>query len=45
MRKRGWNDGSSKGLIADKRAAGLKKRSDILTWFDLFDADEERFKA
>jgi gluconokinase len=45
MRKRGWNDASSAGLLADKRAASLEKRSDILTWFDLFDADEERRKA
>ena len=45
MRKRGWNDGSSNELVADKRAAGLEKRSDILTWFDLFDGDEERPKA
>ena len=42
MRKRGWNDPSTPGLLADKRAAGLAKRSDIVTWFDLFDADEQR---
>jgi gluconokinase len=42
MKKRGWRDPSSKGLAVDKRAAGLKARSDILTWFDLFDADERR---
>lgn len=40
MRKRGWKDGSSEGLAADKRACGLGGRSDIVTWFDLFDADE-----
>ena len=40
MRKRGWKDGSSDGLMADKRAAGLAQRADIVTWFDLFDADE-----
>ena len=40
MRKRGWKDASSEGLEHDKRAAGLAKRSDIVTWFDLFDADE-----
>ena len=44
MRKRGWNDPSSAGLEADKRAAGLAARSDILTWFDLFDTDEKRTK-
>lgn len=42
MRKRGWNDSSTGGLMADKKAAGLAKRSDIVTWFDLFDADEQR---
>ena len=42
MRKRGWNDSSSDGLMADKIAAGLKNRSDLVTWFDLFDADEQR---
>jgi len=42
MRKRGWMDGSSTGLESDKRAAGLEARADIVTWFDLFDADEER---
>jgi hypothetical protein len=40
MRKRGWKDDSSEGLLADKRATGLAKRSDILTGFDLFDANE-----
>ena len=44
MRKRGWRDGSSPGLAADKRKAGLAKRADIVTWFDLFDADEGRKK-
>jgi gluconokinase len=42
MMKRGWNDGSTEGLEADKRAAGLGKRADILTWFQLFDAEEGR---
>jgi len=45
MRKRGWKDGSSEGLASDKRAAGLEGRSDIVTWFDLFDADEQRANA
>jgi gluconokinase len=40
MQKRGWKDGSSPGLERDKRAAGLARRKDIQTWFDLFDADE-----
>lgn len=42
MKKRGWRDSSSKGLAADKRAAGSRARDDIVTWFDLFDADEGR---
>jgi gluconokinase len=45
MRKRGWKDSSSAGLESDKRAAGLAARADIQTWFDLFDADEQREKA
>lgn len=44
MRKRGWKDGSSEGLAADKRAAGLAARKEIVTWFDLFDAEEGRPK-
>jgi hypothetical protein len=32
-------------LAADKRASGLAAQSDIVTWFDLFDADELRPKA
>jgi hypothetical protein len=42
MKKRGWKDSSSAGLERDKRAAGLADRSEIETWFDLFDADEGR---
>jgi gluconokinase len=42
MMKRGWNDPSSPGLEQDKRGAGLANRSDIVTWFDLFDAEEGR---
>ena len=45
MKKRGWRDSSSVGLEADKRAAGLAKRSDIVTWFDLFDVEEGRKPA
>jgi len=44
MRKRGWNDPSSEGLEEEKRAAGLGSRPDIVTWFDLFDVEEERRK-
>ena len=42
MRKRGWNDEASGGLKSAKRATGLADRADILTWFDLFDAEEGR---
>lgn len=49
MQKRGWNDPSSKSLQAEKEAAGLGAENRIVTWFDLFDADErpvsERSKA
>lgn len=44
MRKRGWRDPSSEGLEQEKRSSGFGKRSDIVTWFDLFDAEEERAK-
>lgn len=40
MQKRGWNDGSSAGLSTERKAAGLADRDDIVTWFDLFEADE-----
>ncbi|HEY0944536.1 MAG TPA: DUF5069 domain-containing protein [Opitutaceae bacterium] len=42
MRKRGWQDASSEGLESEKRQVGLGARKDIVTWFDLFDAEEER---
>jgi gluconokinase len=42
MRKRGWADGSSKALRQAKRMCGLHRRKSIVTWFDLFDADERR---
>jgi len=45
MRKRGWKDSSSLGLEQDKRKGGLAERSEIVTWFDLFDADEGRKKV
>lgn len=40
MTKRGWRDSSTPGLDADKRTAGLARRADLATWFDVFDADE-----
>ena len=42
MRKRGWNDAASAGLQSQKEAAGLGHRDDIMTFFDLFDAEEGR---
>lgn len=42
MRKRGWRDAATSGLDTEKRRGGFGKRDDILTWFDLFDAEEER---
>ncbi len=41
-RKRGWRDDASAALEEAKREAGLGHRSDIQTWFDFQDADEER---
>jgi len=40
MQKRGWNDGTSSSLLTEKTAAGLGEREEIVTWFDLFVADE-----
>ena len=45
MMKRGWRDedeGATQRLEEMKIAAGLKARSDIVTFFDLIDADEKR---
>ncbi len=41
-RKRGWRDDATEALEEAKREAGLGHRSDIVTWFDFQDADEER---
>lgn len=40
MRKRGWNDDTSESVQEEKAAAGLGDREDIVTWFDLFEAEE-----
>ena len=40
--KRGWRDGASKGVAANKAASGLAHRDDIHTWADLHDAEEGR---
>ena len=42
MMKRGWRDESAEALETAKREAGLAHRSDVQTWFDFQDADEER---
>ncbi len=42
MSKRGWRDAASAGLAEQKAAAGLSDRGDILTFFDLMDAEEGR---
>ncbi|HEX2099362.1 MAG TPA: DUF5069 domain-containing protein [Candidatus Synoicihabitans sp.] len=45
MRKRGWRDASSAGLETEKAQVGLGRRDDIVTWFDLFDAEEGRSRS
>jgi len=44
MAKRGWCDEASDGLEEAKRESGLAERKEIVTWFDLFDADESKSK-
>lgn len=38
--KRGWRDESTPGLQTDKEASGLGDRDDILTYVELFKAEE-----
>lgn len=38
--KRGWRDESTAGLQADKEASGLGDKDEILTYVDLFKAEE-----
>ncbi len=45
MKKRGWSDSTSDSVEEAKVKSGLADRSDILTWFDLFDAEEDRRPA
>lgn len=40
MSKRGWRDAASKGLVEQRAEAGLGHREDIVTFFDLMDAEE-----
>lgn len=42
MFKRGWRDAASGGLQKQKEEAGLGQRDDLLTFFDLMDAEEGR---
>jgi gluconokinase len=42
LAKRGWRDEASGGVAGDKAAAGFARRKDIVTWFDLLDAEEGR---
>lgn len=42
MAKRGWNDATSDSVEEAKARNGFADRADIVTWFDLFDADEDR---
>ncbi len=42
LSKRGWHDEATPTLEKYKSAAGLAGRADVLTMFDLFDADEGR---
>ena len=42
MQKRGWNDAASAGLEKQKIEAGLGDRSEIQTFFALFDHEEGR---
>jgi Domain of unknown function (DUF5069) len=40
MTKRGWRDNGTPGLIQQKAEAGLAHRDDLLTYFDIMDAEE-----
>lgn len=40
--KLGWRDETSQRFAAAKQAQGFEYRTDVLTWLDLQDADEER---
>lgn len=42
MRKRGWRDVASKRLGERLKEGGFERRTDIQTFFDFIDADEER---
>lgn len=42
MAKRGWRDSATNGLIEQRAQAGLAHRDDLVTFFDLMDAEEGR---
>ena len=42
LAKRGWRDDTSERLAAARQSLGLGHRTDLQTWFDLQDVDEER---
>ena len=42
LAKRGWRDEATGGLQEEKSAGGFGRRKDIVTWLDLFDAEEGR---
>ena len=42
MSKRGWRDAASGGLVTQREQAGLGQREDLVTFFDLMDAEEGR---
>ena len=44
-RKRGWKDEASEGLEKHKANSGLAHRTDLVTFFDYYEADEGRESA
>jgi len=42
MIKRGWRDGGTAGLEARKKSSGMADRTDLLTFFDQIEVDEDR---
>lgn len=42
MSKRGWRDAASAGLVKQREEAGLGHRDDLVTFFDVMDAEEGR---
>ncbi len=42
MFKRGWRDAATAGLVKQREEAGLGQREDLVTFFDVMDAEEGR---